>query len=60
MVHNILQLITDNTDQKTIPAGIPLIINFIYGDKEVDLTFDEALIRLKEYSNKFNQGQIPK
>lgn len=47
MVNNILQLITDNTDNQTIPQHIPTIINFICGDKSIDLTFDSALISLR-------------
>lgn len=60
MVNNILQLITDNTDSQTILESIPSIINFISGENKMSLTFDEALISLREYANRFNNGQIPK
>jgi len=60
MVNNILQLITDNTDSQTIPECIPSIIKFMSGENKMSLTFDEALICLREYANRFNNGQIPK
>lgn len=60
MVNNILQLITDNTDSQTIPECIPSIIKFMIGENKMSLTFDEALIALREYANRFNNGQIPK
>lgn len=55
-----MQLITDNTDSQTIPESISSIIKFICGENKINLTFDEALISLREYANKYNNGQIPK
>ncbi len=44
MVHNLLQLIEDNTDKQTLPSSSPSVINFICGNNITGLTFDYALI----------------
>ena len=62
MVHAIVLLIEDNMDIEMTPKEIPSLKQFIYHQKETSLavTFDEALIRVREYANKYNDGEIPK
>lgn len=62
MVHAIVLLIEDNIDIEMTPKKIPSLKQFVYHQKEKSLavTFDEALIRVREYANKYNDGGIPK
>ena len=59
MVHSIIQLIEDKSDHETLPINTPTINVYIYTTAQM-LNFDHALIGLREYANKFNDGHIPK
>ena len=54
-------MIEDNTDQQTFLHSCPNVTQFILQNTDPNkLTFDDALIRLREYSNVYNNGQIPR
>ena len=60
MVRNILIMIQNNTDQDTMPREEPSIFNYVYRNKnEDDVDFTLAQTRLKEYTEKYNQGEVP-
>lgn len=61
-MYAIVQLVEDNADQETTPKEIPSLIKFIFEPMKNNgiVGFDEALIRVRDYANRYNDGQIPK
>lgn len=60
MVRSLLEMIEDNTDLQTFPVSFPSVVDFICKNNLSVLSFDTALISLREYVNCYNNGQIPK
>jgi len=59
MVRSLLQIIEDVTDLSTTPRDNPSIMNYIYRNGN-DVTFDQALSAIKEFTNIYKDGVIPK
>ena len=62
MVRNIMETIENNTDPEIYRSGRPGVLDYVYEKYQAldgRVGFEEAKYGIKEYSERFNNGQIP-